>query len=97
MPQPSGSVRITVQTTIFFALTIVRVKVIYPGANDSSCGSGSIKVGLEFFPESVFLNERLGDAYEANGMKVEAISQYEKCLRLNPLNRGPAVKLSRLH
>ncbi|HUR97080.1 MAG TPA: alpha/beta fold hydrolase [Pyrinomonadaceae bacterium] len=54
------------------------------------------KVGVEIFPDNLFLNERAGDAYQANGMKTEAAAQYEKCLKLNPLNRGPAVKLATL-
>ncbi len=54
------------------------------------------KLGLEIFPDNLFLTERLGDSFEANGMIAEAIAQYERCLKLNPMNRRPAVKLAEL-
>lgn len=54
------------------------------------------KAGTEIFPENLFLNERLADAFEANGMIENAISQYKKCLELNKLNRRPAVKIAEL-
>lgn len=54
------------------------------------------KAGVEMFPDNLFLNERLGEAYEANGMTEKAVSQYKKCLELNRLNRRPAVRLAEL-
>ncbi len=54
------------------------------------------RLGTEVFPDNLFLSVKLAEAFEANGMKSEAIAQYEKSLKLNPLNRRPAVKIAEL-
>lgn len=54
------------------------------------------KLGIQLFPDNLFVNERLAEAFELNDMKSEALAQYQKCLTLNSLNRRPAVKIAEL-
>ncbi|MDW3645468.1 MAG: alpha/beta hydrolase-fold protein [Bacteroidia bacterium] len=55
-----------------------------------------IEMGLKHHPESPFLHEKLGRAYEMKEEKEKAISAYEKALSLNPENKALEKKLEEL-
>jgi tetratricopeptide (TPR) repeat protein len=55
-----------------------------------------LKAGVELFPDSAFLHERLAEVYVVSGNKDLALEHYKKTLALNPLNRLAVLKIKEL-
>jgi Tfp pilus assembly protein PilF len=55
-----------------------------------------INMGLKYHPQSAYLHEKLGAAYEMSGEPTKALESYRKALELNPENETAREKIQRL-
>jgi len=55
-----------------------------------------INLGLKYHPQSPYLHEKLGVAYEMSNEPQQALESYQNALRLNPKNKAVEEKIQRL-
>jgi tetratricopeptide (TPR) repeat protein len=86
--------RMSPPQTIFWILThYLTTPNRYP---DAQKALKVIHMGLKYHPESPYLHEKLGAAYELNQEPRKALAAYKEALRLNPENLVAKKKTKKL-